>query len=134
MLVTKRDDFTTGLCEKVSTKSVVVTVLAIPSNVTLSPTAKTLNECTMPLTVSVDDHIVVFNTGDFTTEEFWWNTSNSTSGAKKMGDNNTVSLSTGLHTIYVWAKNNSGIFSVTPAELSLTINQYTQMIAPAITV
>jgi len=121
VLIVNSDNTTTGLCRN---ESPALAITVSPANVVLSPSSATVKDCTLPVTVYMDSKITVSNSGDFVSgDTFWWNNSNTIVGANKLGDNNTIQLSSGTHTVYVWAKSGDN-YSTTPAELTLVVSQY----------
>ncbi|MDH6534722.1 hypothetical protein M2101_001398, partial [Parabacteroides sp. PM5-20] len=122
----------TGFCTKQESDALIVTMIDKPEDVTLTNTTGSAIDCTMPMNVTIDDKVIVFNTTDFTNETFWWNTEDNKTGVKELGTGQTASLGVGTHTIYVWAKNNAN-YSDIAAEFTLTVSQYTAVTLGTVT-
>ncbi|NDV56437.1 hypothetical protein D0T51_11970, partial [Parabacteroides sp. 52] len=121
-----------GFCTKQESDALIVTMIDKPEDVTLTNTTGSAIDCTMPMNVTIDDKVIVFNTTDFTNETFWWNTEDNKTGVKELGTGQTASLGVGTHTIYVWAKNNAN-YSDIAAEFTLTVSQYTAVTLGTVT-
>jgi len=119
--VANNDGSTTGLC---ANESGTLTITVNPADVVLSTSSATLKDCTLPVTAAMDNYITVSNTAAYVSgETFWWNTSNTTTGAYELGGNHTAQFSSGTYTAYVWAKSGDN-YSAIPAQLTLVVSQY----------